>query len=141
MEKFTLRKTERMCSRRDIETLFTERNSSISVFPLRAVYRESECEGAKVEILVSVAKRHLRHAVDRNRVKRQIREAYRKNKHILDSVLAAKDCGSDEKELSADDDKRSGLSVAFIWLADELFPSSLVETKVKNLLVRISEKL
>ena len=141
MRKFTLRKKERMCSRNNIETLFTGGNSSFSVFPLRAVYRKSECEDVRVEILVSVAKRHLRHAVDRNRVKRQIREAYRKNKYILDVALETKSDSPYKENLSNEEKGVSCFSVAFIWLADELFPSSVVESKVKNLLTRISEKL
>lgn len=62
----------------------------------------------------------------RNRVKRQIREAYRINKHELLSVLAEKQCR---------------LAIAFIYLSDRLEDSSLIETRVKTALARIAEKV
>ena len=52
--------------------------------------------------MVSVPKRCLKHAVDRNRVKRQVREAYRTNKHLLQP-----------KEGQA-------LLIAFIWMDNQL---------------------
>ena len=59
---------------------------------------------APVSILVSVSKRRFKRAVKRNRVKRQIREAYRMNKHGLLAVLTEKKCR---------------LAVAFIYLSDQ----------------------
>ena len=86
----TLKKEERICSKKLIETLFdSNERRSLAAFPLRAVWLlQKQKEGKKtafapVEILISVSKRRLRHAVDRNRTKRQVREAYRKHKHIL----------------------------------------------------------
>lgn len=72
-------------------------------------------------MMVSVSKRHFKHAVDRNRTKRQIREAWRQNRDIL---------------LQGGD---PGLHIAFIWLADELQPSDLIHRKMKNLLHRVKE--
>ena len=66
-----------------IEALFENGSSqSVSAFPLRAVYQTIERrEGhAPVQILISVPKKRFKHAVDRNRVKRQIREAYRRHR-------------------------------------------------------------
>ena len=72
-----------------------------------------------------MAKRRLHHAVDRNRTKRQLREAYRLNKHRLESTLP------DNEQLV----------VAFIWLADGLESTDTVAARVKSLLKRISVKL
>ena len=44
-----------------------------------------------VELLISVSKRNFKRAVDRNRIKRLIREAYRKNKEILYNGLCERD--------------------------------------------------
>lgn len=73
-----------------IEKMFAGGSRSFSVFPLRVVYLPVEELEAPVSILVSVSKRRFKRAVKRNRVKRQIREAYRMNKHGLLAVLTEK---------------------------------------------------
>ena len=80
-----------------------------------------------MKILVSVPKKHFKRAVKRNRVKRQIREAYRKNKYILWDKLSE----TAGKEIL----------LAFVWLDDKLHESADVEAKVCNLMQRISERL
>ena len=99
----------------------------MSAFPLRVVYMpiEKEEETPCVSMLVSVPKRHFKRAVKRNRVKRQVREAYRLNKHVLIDMLA---------------DKPYGMVVAFIWLDKEMRSTEEVIRKVKILLSRIAEK-
>ena len=86
----TFHKKEHICLRRDIETLFSAGSRSLSLFPLRVTYRcvEPASEQPAVKVLLSVAKRRLRHAVDRNCVKRRIREAYRTQKNLLCDSLA-----------------------------------------------------
>ena len=79
----TLRKSERLDKKKVIEKMFAGGSRSFSVFPLRVVYLPVEELEAPVSILVSVSKRRFKRAVKRNRVKRQIREAYRMNKHGL----------------------------------------------------------
>ena len=81
---------------------------------------------APVSILVSVSKRRFKRAVKRNRVKRQIREAYRKNKHGL---------------LQALQNKEQQLAVAFIYLSDRLTDSMEIEERMKIALARITEKV
>ena len=125
LASYTLPKEERLCSRSEINRLFEGANRSLSAFPLRMVYTmvpRGEGESA-ARMMVSVPKRCLRHAVDRNRVKRQVREAYRTNKHLLQP-----------KEGQA-------LLIAFIWMDSTLYPSEAVEHKVKNLLIRLNERL
>ena len=124
----TLSKRERIVSRKLIELLFSKGSSrSTSAFPLRIVFMEKAREESEepVQILVSVSKRHFKRAVKRNRVKRQIREAYRHHKTILTGRIA--------------DDK--SIAIAFIWLADELFESQQVERCVKRLLGKVAESI
>jgi ribonuclease P protein component len=78
-----------------------------------------------VQVLVSVSKRHFKHAVDRNRVKRQVREAYRHHKQILTENVQ----------------QEQTLAIAFIWLADELYESATVEKSVRKLLGKAAERL
>ena len=126
--RHTFRKAERLCSKKHIETLFAGDNRSLTAYPLRAVYTETE-EGKivnckSISLLVSVSKRHFKHAVDRNRVKRLIREAYRLHKGLLLDQLP----------------EGRHLDLAFIWMSDELTDFPTVESKVKSLLQRIVEQ-
>lgn len=120
----TLHKVERLDKKKIIEKMFAGGSRSFSVFPLRVVYLPVEELEADAAILVSVSKRRFKRAVKRNRVKRQIREAYRVNKHSLLDVLAAGRCR---------------LAIAFIYLSDRLADSSLIEERVKAALARIAE--
>ncbi|MBR4842270.1 MAG: ribonuclease P protein component [Bacteroidaceae bacterium] len=71
-------KSERLCSGKLTDRLFNEGNRSVGSFPVRLVWLELPSgETGKVQVLLSVPKRRFRHAVDRNRVKRQLREFYR----------------------------------------------------------------
>lgn len=121
-------KQERMVSRQLMETLFSSGCShSLAAFPLRVVYmvKEREKDDVPVQLLISVPKKHFKHAVDRNRVKRQIRESYRRHKELLTSSLP---------------DNRQ-LLLASIWLSDHHESSSSVEQKLVSLMQRIGEKL
>ena len=81
--KFTYNKTEKLKSAKLIDKLFAN-GKSISVYPLRLVFLETTfSESVKVKTGVSVPKRNFKKAVDRIRIKRLIREAYRLNKSEL----------------------------------------------------------
>ena len=79
-------KQERIVSQKLIEELFGGGQShTLAAFPLRAVYMQQERQDRSepVKVLISVPKKRLHHAVDRNRAKRQVREAYRLQKQVL----------------------------------------------------------
>ena len=86
-------KSQHLCGETTVSQLFRE-GKAFLVFPLRVVYRiEKRVEGDKratVRVLTSVPKKQFKHAVDRNRFKRLIREAYRLQQHELNAVLEAK---------------------------------------------------
>lgn len=78
--KFTYNKKEKLKSKKLIDKLFTE-GQSISAFPLRLVYIKTIFdEDIVAKTGVSVSKRNFKTAVDRNRIKRLLREVYRLNK-------------------------------------------------------------
>lgn len=127
-ERFTLSKEERICSKKLINELFTGNGRSMTAFPLRVVFMKRTIvnDQPRAAMLVSVPKRYFKHAVDRNRVKRQVREAFRRNKSIITQNLT---------------DDHEAVAMAFVWLTNEKYPSSEVENRMVRLLTRISECL
>lgn len=87
-----------------IQKLFKE-GKSFSHFPLRVIYMEMENQDSTLQAGFTVSTRHFKHAIDRNRIKRLMRESYRlqKNKLLLGLV----------------ENKRK-LAVFFIFTAAEL---------------------
>ena len=82
--KYTFPKEEHLCRKKLIEELFSKQSSSFGVYPLRIVWIKAPVPTtAPPQVLISVSKRTFKRAVDRNRLKRLIREAYRLNKYRL----------------------------------------------------------
>jgi len=83
-------KEERLCGSKTTELLFSQGDRSIGSFPVRLVWLAIPYDPQRgyVQLLVSAPKRHLHEAVKRNRVKRQIREFYRKNNKSLKELMA-----------------------------------------------------
>ncbi|MFI1772583.1 ribonuclease P protein component [Thalassobellus citreus] len=78
--KFTYNKKEKLKSKKLIDLLFTE-GQSVSAYPLRLVYMPTTFnEDLMAKTGLSVSKRNFKTAVDRNRIKRLLRESYRLNK-------------------------------------------------------------
>lgn len=117
---YTFHKEERICSHKVLEELFSGRHKSITAFPIRAIYMTTEEEG--VSVLMSVSKRFFKRAVHRNCVKRQLREAYRLNKHLITP-------------------QSGGLCIAFLWRDNVIMPTDKVFAKMQNLLQRIDNEL
>jgi ribonuclease P protein component len=89
--KFTLSAKERLKSRKAIGRLFKSKRS-VGAFPLRFFYlKNSEDQQFPLQAAFSVSKKHFKKAVDRNRLKRLMREAYRLNKLKLNLFLEAKE--------------------------------------------------
>ncbi|MCY2686513.1 ribonuclease P protein component [Salinimicrobium sp. TH3] len=80
-------KKEKLKSKIVIDSLFAEGNS-VKKYPLRLVYLPLENSSENVnKVAVSVPKRSFKRAVDRIKLKRLMREAYRKNKYLVTSNL------------------------------------------------------
>ena len=117
----TFNKQERLKSRKLIQQLFAE-GKSLNAFPLRLIYLpEDHGSPYKIQAGVTVSKRNFKKAVQRNRIKRKVREAYRKNKEI---VYASEDTkkhifmfiyqGNTELEYRAIEDKMKELLREFL---------------------------
>lgn len=108
---------EKLKSKTVINTLFTE-GKSVTVYPLRLVYiaHEFKESSLKAKAGVSVSKRHFKHAVDRNRIKRLLREAYRLQKPELFNTITTPH------------------AFMFLYLGKDMPDFKLVEAKMKLLI-------
>lgn len=87
IKKYTYGKKEKLKSRKSIDEIF-KTGESFPSYPFRIFYKEMDFDAdVKAQVGVSVSKRNFKHAVDRNRIKRLMREAYRLNKHTLIDCL------------------------------------------------------
>ena len=85
--RYTLGKEEKLKGRKLIEQLFAE-GKRVKSFPIQLIYfKNLEETDTTVKVGFSVPKRNIKLAINRNRIKRVLREVYRKNKHIFSSQL------------------------------------------------------
>lgn len=89
-KKFTLKKTERLKSRKSIEKLF-KAGDNFFIHPFKVYYTvEPGNDTPLLQMGVAVSTRNFKKAVDRNRIKRITREAYRLQKNTLQQLLINK---------------------------------------------------
>jgi ribonuclease P protein component len=126
MPTFTLKKEERLKSRKVIKNLF-QRGQSFAAYPLRLVWMQTE-EAAgdfPVRFALTVAKKKFPRAVQRNRIRRQMREAWRLNKHLLYEKLPA----SEQK-----------LAFMVIYSAPEGLPSRQIHKGMRKMIRRFLQQ-
>ena len=123
-----LPKSQRIYKKTAIQSLFEE-GKGFSLYPFRVVvhlYDAATPEESIPRILVSVSKKRFHHAVKRNRVKRLIRESWRKNKAELMKL-----CQENNKTLD----------VALVYNATVILKYSEIEVIMKKVVERLAEKL
>jgi ribonuclease P protein component len=80
---YTLGKEEKLKSKTVIEQLFAE-GSRVKSFPLQLIYlQKGHYSQFPIKVGFTVPKRSVKMAVNRNRIKRLMREVYRKNKQLF----------------------------------------------------------
>jgi ribonuclease P protein component len=124
--RFTFGKTERLKSRKQIDELFAG-GKSFAVFPLRVSYNFFPARpGMTVQAGVTASKRNYKRAVDRNRIKRLLREAYRLNKEEL---------------LNAVGEKNLGAAVFFLYTDKTIASFGVIEAAMKTCLKKLQQKI
>jgi len=117
-------KNEKLKSKKAIDHLFNK-GKSINAFPIRVIHiQKPETEGILINAGVTVSKKNIKLAVNRNLIKRRMREAYRLNNHELKAHLK---------------NTNTELNVMFIYSSKEILPFETIESKIKALLMRLSE--
>lgn len=126
MHPLTLPKQERLARKKLIDTVFSE-GKSIKTPALVLVYMTMALpEEVPAQVLVTASKRNFKRAHDRNRIKRLIREAYRKQKHAL--LEAAKESGTQ-------------FALLFIFTGRQLPDQAYVHGRVNELLRKLTQTI
>ncbi|SEK79510.1 ribonuclease P protein component [Aquimarina amphilecti] len=113
---------ERLKSKKEIELLFSE-GKSIAKYPIRLIYREATTEkNFTIQTAVSVSKRNFKKAPDRNRIKRLLRESYRKNKYLVSKNTT------------------HHFTFMFLYTGNKMPDSIIVESKIKEILQKFISK-
>jgi len=123
MVKNTLKKEERLCSKKIIDRLFAE-GTSFLCFPLKIVYLQSELPAKyPAQAAFTVSKKNFKKAVKRNLLKRRMRESYRTNKHTL----------------YRESDKQ--LAVFFIYIGKEIIDYQRIEVAMQKALTKLRNEI
>jgi ribonuclease P protein component len=122
---YTFKKEERLCNKKLIDGLFHS-GSSFLCYPFKVSWAlNNEQQNVCAQVLISVSKKRFKHAVDRNLIKRRIREAYRLNKQQqLYDALA---------------DRKIVLSLGYI--GKEIVAYELIEKKMLKLLSQLCQEV
>ncbi len=120
-QRYTFKKEEKLKSRKTIEQLFKE-GKSFSNFPFRVIWQFTEVSGDPLQTGFAVSSKHFKKAVDRNRIKRLMREAYRLQKNDLQDHLKQ---------------QQKQLAVFIIYVGNEIPEYKFIFDKTTHMLNRL----
>jgi ribonuclease P protein component len=119
-------KEYKLCSKKLIEKIFKE-GKSVKAFPFTLLFLLQEnAVNVPFQLVISAPKKINRHAHDRNRIKRVVREAIRKNKFILEDFLT---------------ETKQQLAIFLVYTAKEELSTDQLDKKIKKLFTQLIEKL
>ena len=120
-QRYRFSKNEKLKSRKTIEQLFAA-GKSFSNFPFRILWMLNETASETLQAGFAVSSKHFKKAVDRNRIKRLMREAYRLQKNEFQGQLKK---------------NKKCVAVFFIYVGNELPEYELIFEKTGNVLKRL----
>ena len=113
-------KNERLCGKKNIDNLFY-RGSSISNTQIKIIWDEQYSD-ITLKTLIVVPKKNIKKAVDRNMLKRRIREVFR----VFNSSL--------KEEIKK---KNKKLVIAIIYRSNEILSHKMIKQKISLILIRL----
>jgi ribonuclease P protein component len=114
MKKFTFKKTERLTGQQEIGQLRAS-GRTYTTYPFRVYWMAvPEKNHAPVQVAFSVSKKRFKKAVVRNKIRRRVKEAYRKHKEVLSWVA----------------DEGEKIVVLVVYISDEVLSYSMIEEKL-----------
>lgn len=117
MIRHTFKKAQRLKSEKIIRELF-EKGSSFYSYPIKLFYLPKEEQ--PTQVLFTVPKKRFKKAVDRNKIRRRLREAYRLSQHQLPENPA--------------------YYLAFVYIADKQETFDLIHSKLKKIIYRLDNE-
>jgi ribonuclease P protein component len=117
-------KNERLCHKDSIDLIFAQGNT-LSDRPIKLRWTETNEQAIPLQTLISVPKRRIPKACDRNRIKRLIREAFRLNKQSLIDQLTQ---------------KNTSINLAIIYSENKVLTFKEIHDKICLTLQRLSQK-
>ncbi len=127
MKGLRLYKSEKLCSRSAVAQLFDE-GKGLMAFPLRAMVRARPYDDRQpAQMLITIPKKRIRHAVDRVKLRRRVREAFRihRTQLLYPNLRTA----------------RTSVDIAFIYVANDVMDYQVIERKMKHLLMKITDTI
>lgn len=119
---FSFPKKEKLKRKKLFEQLFAE-GKGISNYPVKLIYlRTALHEDVRFQAGVTVSKRNFKKAVQRNRIKRLLREGYRLNKHLVFNNI------------------EGNFAFLFLYIGKEMPEYHQVETSIKAIFYKLVEK-
>ncbi len=118
----TFRKTEKLCSKKAIDSLF-ENGSVFYANPFKVLYHiEEQPEEPGPKVLISIPKKYIRLSADRNRMKRLVRESYRRLKYRIHTPV---------------EESKSGLSLAIIYTGKKVISFQEVNLALEQIISKL----
>ncbi len=125
MANFQLRKSDRLKRRKVIETIFSS-GQGVQAYPIQLIWTVAERQGpGYIQVGFTAPRKKFKRAVDRNLVKRRMREAYRLNKSLIPEAIVSENaqivvmCIYMSRDILAFDSIQKGMIKALKRLAEK----------------------
>ena len=125
MALFSFSKKERLKNKQDIESLFSE-GDRLFEYPFNVIWKTDSTSDSVLKMAVSVPKKKIPNATDRNKIKRLVREGFRKNKILLREALEAKNVK---------------LHLMLVYSQSNIMSMTELEDKISVTLQRLAEQI